>query len=70
MSAECLQNSQYCYHVLSLRAVDMVGVEIGSHINDWNLDAEELYPVWQVSEKRLYQLKFRATDKLMSGGNF
>lgn len=27
-----------------------VGVQIGSHINDWNLDAPELYPVWKVSE--------------------
>ncbi|XP_067928610.1 2-amino-3-carboxymuconate-6-semialdehyde decarboxylase-like [Watersipora subatra] len=27
-----------------------VGVQIGSHINEWNLDAPELYPVWQAAE--------------------
>ncbi len=24
------------------------GFQIGSHINDWNLDAKELYPVYKV----------------------
>lgn len=24
------------------------GVEIGSHVNNWNLDAPELYPFWKV----------------------
>lgn len=26
------------------------GIQIGSHINDWNLDAKELYPVWKTCE--------------------
>ena len=36
--------------VLSLAAAGFVGVQIGSHINDWNLDAPELYPVWKVGK--------------------
>ena len=27
------------------------GIEIGTHINDWNLNAEELFPVFQAAEK-------------------
>lgn len=27
------------------------GVQIGSHVNDWNLDREELFPVFQEAEK-------------------
>lgn len=26
------------------------GIQIGSHVNDWNLDAKELHPVWKVCE--------------------
>ena len=26
------------------------GIQIGSHINDWNLDAKELYPIWKTCE--------------------
>ena len=28
----------------------MAGIQIGSHINDWNLDAAELEPVWMACE--------------------
>ncbi|KAF2349120.1 Amidohydrolase-related, partial [Trinorchestia longiramus] len=26
------------------------GIQIGSHVNQWNLDAPELYPVWKTCE--------------------
>jgi len=29
----------------------LAGVQIGSHVNDWNLDAEELYPVFEEAER-------------------
>ena len=29
----------------------MPGIEIGSHIGDWNLDARELDPVWKVGPR-------------------
>lgn len=25
------------------------GIQIGSHVNDWNLDEKKLYPIWKVS---------------------
>lgn len=28
----------------------MPGIQIGSHVGDWNLDARELDPIWKVSE--------------------
>lgn len=30
--------------------IGLPGVQIGSHINDWNLDAQELLPVFAVSD--------------------
>lgn len=27
------------------------GIQIGTHINDWNLDAKELYPIWKRAEE-------------------
>ena len=33
---------------LNFQELKFPGVEIGSHINDWNLDAPELTPFWQV----------------------
>ena len=26
------------------------GIQIGSHINEWNLDAKELHPIWKTCE--------------------
>ncbi len=31
--------------------LNMCGVQIGSHVNDWNLDAEELFPVFARAEE-------------------
>jgi len=32
------------------------GVQIGSHINDWNLEAPELLPFFQVSVSHSYRV--------------
>ena len=32
------------------------GVQIGSHINDWNLDAEELACFWEVFHEMVFLL--------------
>jgi aminocarboxymuconate-semialdehyde decarboxylase len=29
----------------------LLGVQIGSHINDWNLDAPELFPIFEEAER-------------------
>ncbi|HWP95002.1 MAG TPA: amidohydrolase family protein [Gammaproteobacteria bacterium] len=33
-----------------VRELGLAGVEIGSHVNDWNLDAPELFPVFAAAE--------------------
>lgn len=30
------------------------GFQIGSHINEWNLDEKKLYPIWKVNFKKLF----------------
>jgi aminocarboxymuconate-semialdehyde decarboxylase len=32
-------------------AIGLRGVQIGSHVNDWNLNAPELFPVFEAAEK-------------------
>ncbi len=34
-----------------MKELGMHGIEIGTHINKWNLDAEELFPVFQAAEE-------------------
>ncbi|MFC5270797.1 amidohydrolase family protein [Adhaeribacter terreus] len=34
-----------------VKELGLAGVQIGSHINDWNLDAPELFPVFQAAEE-------------------
>ena len=31
--------------------MDLRGIQIGSHINDWNLDRAELFPIFQKCEE-------------------
>src|SRR5690606_20995116 len=48
-----MQDPELAAKELELRAVELGFrvIEIGNHINDWNLNAHELYPVWEVCEK-------------------
>ena len=41
-----IQEMERCVQSLAL-----AGVQIGSHVNDWNLDHPPLFPVWQAAEK-------------------
>ncbi len=34
-----------------VKELGMVGIEIGTHINDWNLNERELDPVWEMCER-------------------
>ena len=34
-----------------MQELGMAGIEIGSHVNDWNLNAEELFPFFEAAEK-------------------
>src|ERR1043165_8888327 len=33
------------------RKIGLAGIQIGSHVNEWNLDAPELFPVFQACEE-------------------
>jgi aminocarboxymuconate-semialdehyde decarboxylase len=34
-----------------MKSLGLAGVQIGSHVNDWNLDHASLFPVWQAAEQ-------------------
>lgn len=34
-----------------VKELGLAGVQIGSHVNDWNLDAPELFPIFQAAEE-------------------
>ncbi|WP_237058396.1 amidohydrolase family protein [Microbulbifer sediminum] len=34
-----------------VRELGMAGIQIGSNVNSWNLDAPELYPVWEAAQE-------------------
>ncbi len=34
-----------------IKELKLAGVQIGSHINDWNLDSEHLFPIFQAAEE-------------------
>ena len=40
------------FTLFSLQELGFPGVEIGSHIGEWNLDADELLPFWKVCEQQ------------------
>lgn len=48
-----MQDPQLAARELERCAVELglKGVEIGTHINEWNLNLVELFPVWEVCEK-------------------
>ncbi|TPX34569.1 aminocarboxymuconate-semialdehyde decarboxylase [Synchytrium microbalum] len=41
-----IEELQRCVNELGFK-----GIQIGSHVNDWNLDAEELEPIWTACEE-------------------
>jgi len=34
-----------------IKELNLVGVQIGSHVENWNLDDERFYPLWEAAEK-------------------
>ena len=44
--AESIRELERC-----MKELGFAGVQIGSHVNDWNLDAPELFPVFQAAER-------------------
>ncbi|XP_018014707.1 2-amino-3-carboxymuconate-6-semialdehyde decarboxylase isoform X2 [Hyalella azteca] len=43
------------------------GIQIGSHVNDWNLDATELHPVWKTCEDLGLSVFVHPWDMVMGG---
>jgi aminocarboxymuconate-semialdehyde decarboxylase len=47
-----MQNSELAIQeLIRCKEIGMKGIQIGSHINDWNLDRAELFPIFQKCEE-------------------
>lgn len=47
-----MQNKEMALEELKrCKEIGLKGIEIGSHINDWNLDREELFPIFQACQE-------------------
>lgn len=47
-----LQDPQLAVKELErIKTIGLAGIQIGSHVNDWNLNAPELFPVYETCEK-------------------
>lgn len=46
------------------KAIGLAGIQIGSHVNDWNLNAPELFPVFEACEKQNMSLFVHPWDMM------
>ncbi|KAB7505623.1 2-amino-3-carboxymuconate-6-semialdehyde decarboxylase [Armadillidium nasatum] len=47
--------------------LNFAGIQIGSHINEWNLDAKELHPIWKTCEDLGLSVFVHPWDMQMGG---
>lgn len=48
-----MQDSTYAVEEMTrcIKDLGFKGIQIGTHINDWNLDEKKLYPIWKRAEE-------------------